>query len=219
MAIIVEGEMYRDLDGQLWEIKRQLRQQGGYPYNPELLKKHLQAAIEGRFLFGDPKVIRTAPFNPVEFLGKGWAFWRGSAGGDGLTGEEDADLRSRALVEIDTTRLRFETCLREGESSIKGEEKIRRLKEKPDFIRLGGNAFLGFWLDYQASKENSALEHLYRTRRITFIDFPGDILRSSDGYRSMLYLCRRGHGGWDWDVCWLENDWFADNPSVGLAST
>lgn len=46
---IVAGEMYYGLDGQLHEIKRQLRQPGGYPHDPELLKAALQNAIEGKF--------------------------------------------------------------------------------------------------------------------------------------------------------------------------
>lgn len=45
----VAGETYRDLDGQLFEIKRQLRQPGGYPFDPSDLKLALQAIIEGRF--------------------------------------------------------------------------------------------------------------------------------------------------------------------------
>lgn len=49
MATIVTGEQYRELDGQLHEIKRQLRQKKGYPYDPEHLKLALQAAIDGRF--------------------------------------------------------------------------------------------------------------------------------------------------------------------------
>jgi len=49
MANIVKGEEYYNLDGQLAEIKRQLRQPNGYPFDPEKLKKHLQNAIEGEF--------------------------------------------------------------------------------------------------------------------------------------------------------------------------
>ena len=49
MAVIVTGEQYYDLDGQLSEIKRQLRQPNGYPFDPQKLKLHLQVAIEGRF--------------------------------------------------------------------------------------------------------------------------------------------------------------------------
>ncbi|MBI2063642.1 MAG: hypothetical protein HYT65_01460 [Candidatus Yanofskybacteria bacterium] len=41
--------MYYELDGQLQEIKRQLRQPNGYPFDPAQLKLHLQVAVEGRF--------------------------------------------------------------------------------------------------------------------------------------------------------------------------
>ena len=49
MATKVAGELYYDLDGQLIEIKRQLRQLNGYPFDPEKLKVVLQDAIEGKF--------------------------------------------------------------------------------------------------------------------------------------------------------------------------
>lgn len=45
----VAGETYYELDGQLIEIKRQLRQPSGYPFNPEGLKRGLQRVIEGQF--------------------------------------------------------------------------------------------------------------------------------------------------------------------------
>jgi len=47
--IVVAGEMYESITGQLFEIGRQLRQPNGYPFDPEKLKKHLQDAIEGKF--------------------------------------------------------------------------------------------------------------------------------------------------------------------------
>lgn len=49
MAQRVAGELYFDLDGQLSEIKRQLRQPNGYPFNASHLQRALQNAIEGRF--------------------------------------------------------------------------------------------------------------------------------------------------------------------------
>lgn len=57
MAQRVAGEMYYELDGQLLEIKRQLRQLNGYPYDPQLLKDFLQRGIEGRF----ETVVRNFP--------------------------------------------------------------------------------------------------------------------------------------------------------------
>lgn len=54
MATKVAGELYESITGQLFEIGRQLRQPNGYPFDPEELKEHLQAVIEGRFV--NPKV-------------------------------------------------------------------------------------------------------------------------------------------------------------------
>ena len=45
----VEGELYHDLTGQLFEIGRQMRQKNGYPYDPLALKNHLQDGVEGKF--------------------------------------------------------------------------------------------------------------------------------------------------------------------------
>ncbi len=47
--LLVAGDLYQELDGQLSEIKRQMRQPSGYPFDPLQLKAHLQAVIEGRF--------------------------------------------------------------------------------------------------------------------------------------------------------------------------
>ena len=41
MAKKVEGELYESITGQLFEIGRQLRQKGGYPFNPEELKIYI----------------------------------------------------------------------------------------------------------------------------------------------------------------------------------
>ncbi len=49
MAQRVEANLYVELDGQLQEIKRQLRQSSGYPFDPEKLKIALQGIVEGRF--------------------------------------------------------------------------------------------------------------------------------------------------------------------------
>lgn len=57
MAQRVAGDNYFSLSGQLLEIQNQLRLKNGYPHDEELLKRHLQAAIEGRF-------------------GRVWPFWK-----------------------------------------------------------------------------------------------------------------------------------------------
>ncbi len=166
---------------------------------------NLQMIIEGKFSFGDSKLILTKPFSPIEFIGKGWEII-----------EEDP--RSLALKEIEVDKFIFETCLREGEIRITGEEKLFRLKEKSDFIPLGSNAFIGLWENYKANKEKSILEWLFLNKGIKFMDFPGTILRSPDGYRNVLYLYRNDGGSWNWNFSWLYDVWHASDPSVGCAS-
>jgi hypothetical protein len=218
MAKKVAGELYESITGQLFELGRQLRQPNGYPFNPEMLRRHLQNAIEGKFITGDPKSILIKPFDLAEFIGNDWSTWKGPADGDGLSGEKDIDSRSLSLTEVKFTDFLFETCLNEGESSISGEEKLRRLKEKTEFIRFGGNVFLGLWEDYQVNKKNSVLEWLYHNYKITYMDFMGQILRVPLGYRNVLYLYRSDSGEWHWHCHWLGDRWDAGNLSVGFAS-
>ncbi|MEK7189659.1 MAG: hypothetical protein AAB666_01625 [Patescibacteria group bacterium] len=49
MTTIVKGDLYESIDGKLHEIKRQVRQKGGYPFDPMLLDNALQALTEGNF--------------------------------------------------------------------------------------------------------------------------------------------------------------------------
>lgn len=52
MAQNVTGKLYKSIIGYLFEIVRQLCQEGGYPFDPKMLQKHLQLAVEGRFATG-----------------------------------------------------------------------------------------------------------------------------------------------------------------------
>ncbi|MCX6713049.1 MAG: hypothetical protein NTY66_02475, partial [Candidatus Vogelbacteria bacterium] len=74
------------------------------------------------------------------------------------------------------------------------------------------------WLDYQANKENSVLGWLYRTRKITYLDFFGLVLRDPDGRRCVLCLYRHGDGSWLWNYYWLDGDWESERCSAGLAN-
>ncbi len=106
MANKVAGEMYYELDGQLLEIKRQLRQTNGYPFDPLQLKAHLQAAIEGRFtaVTGNFKydkrkegwtLLENAPRRLFSAI-SGVSFLKGSE--SSVNGEEMA---RRARIELD----------------------------------------------------------------------------------------------------------------------
>lgn len=173
-----------------------------------------------RLIIGEPKKIlldHICPFSPAEFIGQGWTIWLGSADGNGLSGEPDQDLREQTLAEVDFSQALIENCLKDGEASIKGEEKLRRLKEAGN-TRLGGATFLALWRDYQTNKENSVLEWLYRNRKITYLDFFGLVLRSPNGSRCVLYLYRYEDGEWYWNYGWLAYDWESRHGAAGLAN-
>ena len=172
----------------------------------------------GNLIIGEPKVIlidRSEPFDPATLkgLGKGWTIWKGPIDGDGLKGEEEQDARSLALTELDLTKVRFETGLKSGESSIKGEAKLARLKEA-GHVRLDAKVFLTLW-------ENQHLIPLQWKEKTngntTHIFFDGTVLRDSDGDRCVLCLFWSG-GGWRWYCCWLGSGLGACYPSAVLAS-
>lgn len=187
---------------------------------PEQKGRMFAAFIANKFqlMVGAPKTIKTKPFDPAKFLGEGWTIWKGPIDGDGLSGEEDVCPKSLALVEVELSKFVFRTCLKEGESSIAGEEKIRRLNEMSDFIGFGPNVFLGLWGDYRTNRENSTLEWLHQNFGVTSMDFPGAVLRYPHGNRCVLYLDRRDVGEWHWYYNYLGDQWDADSPSAGCAS-
>ncbi len=139
----------------------------------------------------------------------GWRTWRGPIDGNGLEGEEDIDPRSLALTELEVSKIIFESCLKEGESPITGEEKVRRQKES-DKIRLGANIFLPIWQNYEARRHCSKdliLDWLYFERKIYNLDFTGTILRDPQGNRRIIRLvCSvdyHGYIDWNWGCDYL----------------
>ncbi|OGD32128.1 hypothetical protein A3C91_03185 [Candidatus Azambacteria bacterium RIFCSPHIGHO2_02_FULL_52_12] len=211
--------------GLVHELELAMDRAGGY--NAGLVKRmcqgdhlvHIREYLLGHAEVKMPKRIITcaAFFNPAEFLGGGWSIWKGPADGDGLSGEEDQDERSLMITELDLAELLFETCLKEKEEYIAGEEKLKRLKTK-NSVLLGGRQFLALRQDWQKNGSESALEWLYETKGATYLDFPGLVLRRPDGRRCLLAFCRDGGGRWGWGYYWLGGDWFGDNPSAVLAS-
>ncbi len=156
-------------------------------------------------------INRLTPFNPAEFLGKDWSIWRGSANGDGLSGEEEQDERSLAITELNLSQVQLVTCLNEGEERIAGEERLERLKEN-NFIRLDANVFLTLW------QNQHLIPEVWKKTNTTFIFFEGTILRSPRGGRCVLCLYW-GVGEWFWGYDWLEGDWYGGYyPSAVFAS-
>lgn len=146
-------------------------------------------------------VISVVPFDPATFIGAGYSLVA-----------EDHDPRNDGLTEVDFNLVDFVSCLNEGETSITGEEKLKRLRASGR-IRYGANVGWGLLLDYQARRENSVLETLYRLKKVAYLDFPGDTILSPDGGRSVLCL-RRVEAEWYWLLAWLEFVWFATDVST-----
>ena len=157
--------------------------------------------------------------NPAKLIGTGWTFWKGPASGNGKEGEDDC-VKEKDIVDFE--QIVIETHLKEKETSILGEEKMKRARAGKN-QQLGVKAFLALWNDYQVKKtegkpEDSVLEKLRKSGRIgTVIYFFGSTLRDPDGDRNVLYLCFDS-GEWVWDYGWLDDHWHADGPSVALAS-
>lgn len=156
-----------------------------------------------RNIVTSPKIIpidRTQPFDPVKFLGQGWAI-------------EEQDERSLTLNQVNLAHVRLEHMLEKGEASITGEEKLERLK-KVNIIRLDARVFQALW-------ENQALipeAWKQKTNGNTiYIFFDGTILRNPFGNRCALCLYWVG-GLWRWDYYWLSNVWHASFSSAVLAS-
>ena len=146
----------------------------------------------------DPNLLQmnsASPFIPEIFIGEGWSI---------------AELHERAfeLTEVDLNKVRFETMLRPGETSVKGEEKLRRLKEA-GHIPLDATVFLALWQNQVLIPED------WKTKGYIFFD--GTVLCNPDGYRYVLIM-GWNDGKWLWDRIRLDYVCRADSPSVCLGS-
>jgi len=156
----------------------------------------------GKIIVGEQVITidRSKPFNPAEFISKGWTI-------------DEEDEHSLVLTQVNLADVRLEHMLKKDESRIKGEERLRRLKST-DYVRLDAKIFQTLW-------ENQALiPEIWKQRtdgNTTFIFFDGSILRSPDGNRYVLYLCWNDDR-WLWRCRWLERDWAVHDPSAVLAS-
>jgi len=164
-------------------------------------------------------INRDQPFDPAKFIGEeGWTI-------------EEQDKRSLALRQLDLTKVRLEHMLREretdptggtireGETFIKGEEKLKRLKEA-GHIRLDAKVFQTLW-------ENQAFIPESWKGKVS-VYFDGTVLRTPAdpvghrpvwgpfGHRCVLCLSWRA-GQWHWAYVWLECEWCAEFFSAVLS--
>jgi hypothetical protein len=218
----ITDEQYGKLCGRDDEFRLRVRK-GVIPFDAAM--DHLQAAFYSNLSTSRekrnsaPKSFLTKPFDIVKFFGENWSIWKGPAGGAGVFGEDDVDQRSLAIVEVDVlTIIFFETCLKDDKHKTSGEEKLLKLKATKEFIRFGADVFMGLWLDYQTNKGKSVLEFLYRTKKISYLDFFGTVFRKPNADRYVLHLYREDIRGWDWGCFWLGLGLDVGSLSAGRAS-
>ncbi|MDD5011846.1 MAG: hypothetical protein PHQ00_06965 [Phycisphaerae bacterium] len=165
------------------------------------------------------KLALDKALDPSSFIGKDWKIWKGPTDGDGLTGDEDYVPEPDI---VDFEQIMLETHLQGEETSIYGEEKMKRARESKN-RQLGDKAFLALWNNWLSCKsagksEDSILERLRWSGKIgTVVYFFGRTLRRPGGNRCVLCLYFGG-GGWRWDYYWLDDRWGDDISSVALAS-
>jgi len=139
---------------------------------------------------------------PATFIGQGWK-----------EVTEDTDPRAEALTELDLDKVSFVTTLKNGESSITGEERLKRLKASGQ-VRLGGKAFMACWNNRHLLPESWKKDESGNIRVITF---DGLTLQGSSGGRCVLSLYWHG-SEWNWYYNWLDNDFAAHRQSAVLES-
>ncbi len=156
-------------------------------------------------VIGEPRIIPfTGDFDPIIFkgLGQGWKIL-----------PEETDQRGEALTELDITKVIFKIMLEGKETSVKGEEKLKRLKAT-GCICLDGKAFKACWGNRHLLPESWKKDE---NGKIRYIFFDGIVLQGPCGFRCVLCLYFKD-GKWQWNYNWLENDWNANNPSAVLAT-
>lgn len=139
-------------------------------------------------------------FDPDTFIGKGLEI-------------VEEDKCSAALREIDLSKINLVTMLAEGEASIVGGEKLKRLKEACH-VRLDAKMFNILWINQRLIPE------LWREKtngKTTYIFFDGSILRNPDGNCCVLCLYWLD-GEWCWGYRWLDDRLGSNCPSAVLAS-
>ncbi len=180
MATIVTGDMYEKLDGQLHELKRQIRQRGGYPHDPQSLVAGLQKLIDGNF--GTNISCSSVDLSSAPFIPDGWSVEEHQKGGQFVW---------------DPTKVRLH--LDEGQTDRRYVEghKLRKLISKK-------NPYNANLLDFLLKNGNQHLIPEEWKGKAVF--FWGTIYRNSDGNLYVRYLYWRSRR-WYWDYYWLDDVW------------
>lgn len=169
MATIVKGDLYYILDGKLCEIKRQLRQREGYPFDPKRLDDALQAIIEGKFEAAGE--LFPCQIYAADLIPKGWRV--------AVINSVPQDV---APTEFKVSDLELVSFMKSSKSCVSGKVMRKRA------INLKANLGLAdakYILDHQAE-----IPVEFRNKRIVF---PGTLLCTPDG--NLHVACLFWHDG------------------------
>jgi hypothetical protein len=184
MATKVAGEQYYDIDGQLNEIKRQLRQPAGYPFDPNQLQQALQLVIEGKFSVpsrrsqsssGERVASLGLPHSGIVrdlFFQKDWIVFR-----DDEHLPDDWDPTTTVLVNTEGERI--DPTLLEGCQSLKGKRQ------------LGARAFWWYWND------TTKIPREWRTK---YVCFDATVFYQPEYEQYYVLYLDHESGSWGWDT-------------------
>ena len=163
---------------------------------PETLPQP-RASSKGQAIF---IVDRSKPFDAARLTGRDWSI-------------VEEDQRALDLPEVDFSKVRFESGLKENESVITGEMKLKNLRDRTE-IRLDAK----FGQDLYEEEDQETLRWLYDTYGVRWFECAGTVLQhGSDLDRSFLCLYRQVDGSWLRGVFWLRNGRDRENVSPLLA--
>ncbi|MEK7570629.1 MAG: hypothetical protein AAB515_04315 [Patescibacteria group bacterium] len=152
----------------------------------------------------EPHILERKPFDPNKHLGNVWSFVE--------------QISKRSGGSLDAGKIVGKDYLQEGESTISGEERLKRIKATPADIQLDAEDFLALYEE----KDQLTLRWLYESQGITWLSFWGTILGStlSDGnVLCVLCLYHSGDGSWFWGYGRVGDlDWVVGGLSAVLAS-
>jgi len=145
---------------------------------------------------GESRILvidRSQPFDPVKFSGRYW-------------GIVEEDERSLALTEVDLAKVCLVHMLRDGETFVRGDEALRRLRET-GYIRLDAKV-LQTLLENQELIPESWKERV--DGHVRSIYFGGTELHDRSYHESTEFL-REWLAMADWhyilSLCWSDGQW------------
>lgn len=175
--------------------------------NPKEAGRQFTAFLRnGGMVVGEPKSITIARnlFNLKKFIRDGWSIQ-----------SNETDARSIRLAELNLTKVQLVTMLKDGETSIKGEKNLKRLKTS-GLVRLDADIFLTLWENQHLIPE-SWKEKVNGNRRC--ICFSGTVIKDSLGNRYALSLSWNDHySSWGTGPVLLSFDWSYQYLSAVLAT-